>query len=74
MENIVLDMDKQITRLEQEYLSLIQMKQALSKVLLNYSKCENRICDNGEQSIIVYQRKKLANNDFSRIRNIISDI
>jgi hypothetical protein len=74
MESVVRNINKQIERIEHEYKILNQMIQALNKTLLNYSKYEKRICDNCEQSILVYRRKKIDYNDFSGIRNIIKGI
>jgi hypothetical protein len=74
MDNVRRSLDNQISAIENEYYILSQMLQTLNKILLNYSKCENRICDNAEQSIIVYQRREIGNNDFTGLRNIINGI
>jgi hypothetical protein len=74
MDNVKRRLDNQISAIENEYYILSQMLQALNKILLNYSKCENRICDNAEQSIIVYQRRDIGDNDFTGLRNIINGI
>jgi predicted RNase H-like nuclease (RuvC/YqgF family) len=74
MDNVIRQLEGQIEKLEQEKSILNQMVQALSKILLSYSKCENHICDNAEQSVIVYQRREIVDNDFSELRNIIDGI
>jgi type II secretory pathway component GspD/PulD (secretin) len=74
MDDVIERLEKQSSNLEQEYRQLNRMLQALNKILVYYSKCENRILDNGEQSVILYNRKKVGTNDFSGILNILNSI
>lgn len=60
--------------MEQEYAGLHQMMLALNKSILNYQSCENRICDSGEQNVILYTKQGIEVNDFSDITNILSGI
>lgn len=74
-------MEEPIARLEHQYSEIDfqnkvfrQMMLALNKTILNYMNCENRICDNGEQNVILYARQEIGVNDFSDISNILSGI
>jgi predicted double-glycine peptidase len=74
MDTVIKKLNTQSENIEQEYSQLNQMLQALNKIVLYYSKCENRILDNGEQSIIVYHRKEVGTNDFTGIISILNGI
>lgn len=65
---------KQRLELEQEADILEQMTQALGRIALDYQSCENRICDNGEQSTVLYERRPIGINEFGGIKDILSGI
>lgn len=60
--------------MQEENRALRQMMQALDKTVLYYRNCENRICENGEQSMIRYARREIGMNDFSRISNLLGEV
>ena len=74
MEKPVAQLKNQIECMEKEYRVLRQMMQGLNKISLYYMKCENRICDNGEQSTIHYARQKVGISDFSSIADLLEKI
>lgn len=74
MEEPVARLKRQYSEMEFQYKVLRQMMLALNKTILNYMSCENRICDNGEQNVVLYARQEIGVNDFSNISNILSGI
>lgn len=61
-------------RMQEEARVLGQMMQGLDKTVLYYRNCENRICENAEQSAIRYVRREIGMNDFSQIANLLGEI
>lgn len=74
MTELVARLEHQHSQMEIQYNVLKQMMLALNKTILNYMSCENRICDNGEQNVILYARQEIGVNDFSDISKILSGI
>lgn len=74
MTEPVARLEHQHSEMEFQYNVLKQMMLALNKTILNYMSCENRICDNGEQNVILYARQEIGVNDFSDITKILSGI
>ena len=74
MAELVARLEHQYSQMDYQYNVLRQMMLALNKTILNYLSCENRICDNGEQNVILYRRQEIGVNDFSDIFNILSGI
>lgn len=74
MEEPVSRLTHQYTEMEFQYTVLYQMMLGLNKVILNYLNCENRICDNSEQSVILYARQEIGLNNFSNILNILRQL
>ena len=74
MEGTIARLEHQYSEMDFQYTVLRQMMLALNKTILNYMSCENRICDTGEQNVILYARQEIGVNDFSDISNILSGI
>lgn len=74
MEEPIAKLRNQLGCMIEEHCILRQMMQGLNKISLYYMKCENRICDNGEQSTIRYTRREIGVNDFSSIANLLEKI
>ena len=74
MTEPVARLEHQHSEMEFQYNVLKQMMLALNKTILNYMSCENRICDNGEQNVVVYARQEIGVNDFSDITKILSGL
>lgn len=74
MTEPVARLEHQHSQMDFQYNVLRQMMLALNKTILNYMSCENRICDNGEQNVILYARQEIGINDFSDITKILSGI
>lgn len=74
MTEPVARLEQQHSQMEFQYNVLKQMMLALNKTILNYMSCENRICDNGEENVILYVRQEIGVNDFSDISRILSGI
>lgn len=55
MGDVIERLRAQRSEMEQEAEAMDQMTQALGRIALDYQSCENRICDNGEQSTILYK-------------------
>ena len=65
MEEPIAELKSQIQCMDEEHNVLRQMMQGLNKISLYYIKCENRICDNGEQSTMYYPRQDIGINNIS---------
>lgn len=74
MAELVARLEHQYSQMDYQYNVLRQMMFALNKTILNYLSCENRICDNSEQNVILYRRQEVGVNDFSDIYNILNGI
>ena len=74
MTEPVTRLEHQHSQMEFQYNVLKQMMLALNKTILNYMSCENRICDNGEENVVLYARQEIGVNDFSDISKILSGI
>lgn len=74
MDDLIARLRTQKSCMEAEHIHLGQMAQGLDKIILDYTSCENRICDNGEQSVIRYVRRDIGTNDFGRISGILGTI
>ena len=74
MEGVVARLEQLHQEMESEQTGLHQMMWAFNKTILNYLSCENRICDNGEQNVALYERQEIGVNDFSDITKILSGI
>ncbi len=74
MEEPIIRLEYQKSELDFQYTVLKQMMLGLNKIILDYMNCENRICDNGEQNVILYARQEIGVNDFSNISNILNGI
>lgn len=53
---------------------LNQMSRVLDKTILYYLNCENKICENGEQSTIRFKKKDRVSNDLNGIVNAVNSI
>lgn len=56
MEEPIGNLQKDKELLERQYQSLVSMAQGLGKIRLNYTKTEQRICDNGEGTKNTFSR------------------
>ncbi len=74
MEEPVSRLEKQLDAMRVEYHILWQMLHGLNKISLYYINCENRICDNGEQSTICFARQEIGVNDLSDIADLLKNI
>lgn len=61
-------------RMQEENRVLRQMMQGLDKTVLYYINCENRICENAEQSMIRYVRREIGMNDLSQISDLLGEV
>lgn len=71
MDDLMARLRTQKSFMEMEQISLRQMMQGLDKITIDYASCENRICDNSEQSVIRYVRREIGTNDFGKISGIL---
>ncbi len=74
MEEPIARLEKQLGDMREEYHVLRQMLHGLNKISLYYIKCENRICDDGEQSTIRFARQEVGVNDLSDIADLLENI
>lgn len=74
MEEILARLKSQHGIMQEENRVLRQMMQALDKTILSYRNCENRICENGEQSMIRYARREIGMNYFSHISELFGTV
>lgn len=73
LDGPVTQLNTNINHLKEEYTVLRQMMQGLHKSVLYYMNCENAICDNGEQSVIRYERQRIGLTDYSTISSLLDD-
>lgn len=71
LEDPIARIRNQIKLLTEEHDIMHQMMQGLNKISLDYINCENRICDNGDQSIIRYERQQIGITDYTIIGDIL---
>ncbi len=71
MDNVIAGLMDCHAQMEFEDMVLKQMAQGLHKSIVNYMQCENRICDDAEQNVIVYERQEIGVNDFSSVTDIL---
>lgn len=74
MEDPVMRLEHIYAEMNSEYSVLRQMMLGLNKIVLSYMSCENRICDNGEQNVMLYRRQEIGVNDFSEIANLLKEL
>ncbi len=74
MDEPIARLNTQRSEMDFQYTVLRQMAQALNNVILDYTSCENRICDYGEQNVIAYARREIGVNDLSNISNILNGL
>ena len=74
MDEPIARLKSQRSNMDYQYTVLRQMTQALNNVILDYTSCENRICDYGEQNVIAYARREIGINDLSNISNILNGL
>lgn len=74
MEQPVARLEHQYSEMDFEHTVLKQMMLGLNKIILNYMNCENRICDNGEQNVILYTRQEIGTNDLTGIADILQGL
>lgn len=74
MEEPIARLKHQHSEMDSEHTVLKQMLMGLNKIILDYMNCENRICDNGEQNVILYARQEIGNNDFTEISGILNEL
>ena len=74
MDGPVAELTHQISEMEFQHTVLKQMMMAFNKAILTYMSCENRICDYGEQNVIIYNRQEVGINDLSDISDILNGI
>lgn len=71
MGNAIDRLRVQRSEMEREADVMDQMTQALGRIALDYQNCENRICDNGEQSTALYERRQIGADEFWDIKDIL---
>ena len=71
MEEPIAQLKSQLQNMDEEHYIMRQMMQGLNKISLYYIKCENRICDNGEQSTRYYPRQDIGVNDLSGWKDLL---
>lgn len=71
MDNVIAGLMACHSQMEFEDMVLRQMAQGLHKTVVNYMQCENRICDDAEQNVIIYERQEIGVNDFSGVTDIL---
>lgn len=74
MGDIILRLRGAHGRMQEENRVLRQMMQGLDKTVLYYMNCENRICENAEQSMIRYVRREIGMNDLSQISDLLGEV
>ena len=74
MDGPIAGLSHQVSEMEFQHTVLKQMLMAFNKAILTYISCENRICDNGEQNVIMYNRQEVNINDLSDISDILNGI
>ncbi len=74
MEEAVAKLEYLHSEMDFERTVLRQMMLGLNQTILSYLSCENRICDNGEQSVLYHARRETGINDLSGISNILSGL
>lgn len=74
MGEVLIRLRGELGRMQEETRVLRQMAQGLDRTVLYYQNCENRICENAEQSVIRYVRKEIGMNDFSQISNLLGEV
>ena len=74
MDGPIAELTRQVSEMELQYTILKQMMMALNKAILTYMSCENRICNYGEQNVIIYNRQEIGVNDLSDISDILNGI
>ena len=73
LDEPIAQLNNQIRQLTEEQDVMRQMMQGLNKISLYYMNCENRICNNGEQSTIRYERQQVGITDYSAVAGMLDD-
>ena len=71
MEEIAVRLGKELLRVREEEDVLRQMLQALDKILLNYTGCENRILNEFEQNIYFFKPRDMGIFQIPRVSDLI---
>lgn len=74
MDGPIMGLTRQVSEMEFQHTVLKQMMRAFNRTILDYMSCENRICDYGEQNVILYNRREVSINDLSDISDILMGI
>ena len=71
MEEIAVRLGKELLRVREEEDVLRQMLQALDKILLNYTGCEDRILNEFEQNIYFFKPRDMGIFQIPRVSDLI---
>lgn len=74
MDGPIAGLTRQLSEMEFQHTVLKQMMLAFNRTILDYMSCENRVCDYGEQNVILYSRQEIGINDLSDISDILNGI
>ena len=71
MEEIAVRLGKELVQVQEEEMILRQMLQALDKILLNYTGCEDRILNEFEQNIYVFKPRDVGVFQIPKVSDLI---
>jgi len=74
MDEVQMALRRRRDQLEESYRTLNRMIQCIEKAVLYYSSCEERICDNAQQEIIVYRRHRIGISNLSNISGLLQSV
>ena len=74
MDDLIVRLSTQKSCMGTESQGISQMMRGLDKITVDYMSCENRICDNGEQSIVRFVRKEVGVSDLGKVSNMLGNI
>ncbi len=73
MDDIIMRLKTQKSAMDGQHMIMRQMTQALDKTAGIYISCENKICDNGEQSVVHFVRKEVVSTSLKNIYDVLQE-
>ncbi len=71
MENIVIRLGRELVQIQEEETVLRQLLQALDKILLNYTGCEDRIINDFEQNVYFFKPRDVGIFQIPKVSDLI---
>lgn len=74
LDEFIRQLKEQREQFERQQLRLRNMAQGLDKIAISYIRCENEICDSGEQAVRCFQQEEAGITNLSGIRSMLKGI